>query len=326
MKPRDILSDVEIQSLLKKSDFRGLIELATTWGLIAASFALVGFWPHMPTIFFPILVALIILGNRHLALAILVHDASHRALFKTRWLNEFAGKWFAAAPALLDLEGYRKYHLHHHKYTGQDYKKETGDPDIILTRNYPISKKSLIKWLVKDLTGRSAPRLYLGLIAMKLGIMRYDLSGRVEMLPRQKKSMGGWLILGIRRLFPFLLINVIIFTLLFFTGKPWLYLLWIASALTTFQFFTRVRSIAEHGILPRVPNMLQNTRTILASWWERLTFAPCHVNFHLEHHFLMTVPSYRLPELHKILKERGVLKNSPVAKGYSEIFRLAISK
>lgn len=101
--------------------FAGSLQLVTSWGLIAASFAIVGFWPHLPTIVFPVVVALIVLGNRHLALAILVHDACHHALFKTRWLNEFAGKWFAAAPVLQDLEGYRKYHLQHHKYTGQDY-------------------------------------------------------------------------------------------------------------------------------------------------------------------------------------------------------------
>jgi len=326
MKPRDLLSQQEIDALLRKSDLRGAVEIFTTWGLIASAFAGVALWPHLPTIFVPILLAWVLLGNRHLALAILVHDAGHHAVFRTRWLNEFAGSWFAAAPSLIDLEGYRQYHLQHHKYTGQDYQHGKGDPDIILTRNYPISKKSLTKWLQRDLTFRSGPRLYLGLIAMKLGIIRYDLSGRVEKLTQPPRSAIGWIFFGARRLFPFVVSNAVIFTALALTGNAWLFLLWPASQLTTFQFFTRVRSIAEHGMLPRVPDMFKNTRTTEVSFWERLTFAPCHVNYHMEHHFMMAVPSYRLPQLHRLLKDRGVFDKVYAPKGYIEILRLATAK
>lgn len=326
MKPKDVLTPAEMESLLTKSDARGFVEIFTSWGLVAFSFAIVALWPHLPTIFIPVLVALILLGNRHLALSILVHDACHHALFKTKVLNEFFGKWFAAAPELQSLEGYRRYHIQHHKYTGEDYKGDKGDPDIILTRNYPISKKSLRKWLLKDLTFRSAPRLYLGLLAMNLGLMKYDLSGRVVMLPQPKRSMPGWITLGAKKLFPFLLSNAVIFAALWLVGHPWLYLLWVASALTTFQFFTRIRSIAEHGMLPRVADMFQNTRTTEVSWWERLTFAPHHVNYHMEHHFLMAVPSYRLPQMHKILKSRGVFEKIYVAQGYGDILKLATAK
>jgi len=50
------------------------------------------------------------------------------------------------------------------------------------------------------------------------------------------------------------------------------------------------------------------------------------VNYHLEHHFLMAVPSYRLPQMHKILKARGVFKDAPLAHGYAEILRMATQK
>lgn len=326
MKPKDVLTTQEMELLLAKSDFRGFIEILTSWGLIAFSFAIVALWPHLPTIFFPVILAMVLLGNRHLALSILVHDASHHALFKTKALNEFFGKWFAAAPELQNLEGYRKYHIQHHKYTGEDYQGDKGDPDIILTRNYPISKKSLRKWLIKDLTGRSAPRLYLGLLAMNLGLMQYDLSGRVTMLRQPKRSALSWIALGAAKLFPFMLSNSVIFLCLWLVGQPWLYLLWIASMMTTFQFFVRIRSIAEHGMLPRVSDMFQNTRTTEVSWWERLTFAPHHVNYHMEHHFLMAVPSYRLPRMHKILKDRGVFDEVYLAQGYADVLRLATAK
>lgn len=326
LKPKDILTAEEMAALLKKSDLRGFIEIGTTWGLIALALALVALWPHLPTVFVPVCISLVLLGNRHLALAILVHDASHHALFKTRWLNDFAGKWFASAPVLQNLEGYRTYHLQHHRYTGLDYQNDKGDPDIILTRNYPISKKSLRRWILRDLTARSAPRLYLGLMAMNLGIIKFDLSGRVVMLPKQRRSALGWFIHGVRTLGPFLLTNGAMLALLVLAGHGWLYLLWLAAGFTTFQFFVRIRSIAEHGMLPRVADMLQNTRTTEVSFWERLTFAPHHVNYHLEHHFLMGVPSYRLPQMHRLLKERGVFKDAPLAHGYAEVLRLATTK
>ena len=54
-------------------------------------------------------------------------------------------------------------------------------------------------------------------------------------------------------------------------------------------------SIAEHGMVPDVSDPLRNTRTTLASWWERIVIAPNRVNFHLEHHLMMTVPHHNLP-------------------------------
>ena len=48
---------------------------------------------------------------------------------------------------------------------------------------------------------------------------------------------------------------------------------------------------------------LRNTRTTHASWLERLFIAPNRVNYHLEHHLLMTVPYFRLPRLHRLLRE-----------------------
>ena len=73
-------------------------------------------------------------------------------------------------------------------------------------------------------------------------------------------------------------------------------------------------------------NPLQNTRTTLARWWERLILAPNRVNFHLEHHLYMTVPHYNLPRLHKLLKTRGVLDDACVEQGYFRLLSLASSR
>ena len=54
----------------------------------------------------------------------------------------------------------------------------------------------------------------------------------------------------------------------------------------------------------------------VARWWERLLIAPNCVNYHLEHHLLMTVPHYNLPRMHRMLRERGVLGDACVTRGY----------
>jgi fatty acid desaturase len=79
-------------------------------------------------------------------------------------------------------------------------------------------------------------------------------------------------------------------------------------------------------MIPDRLDPLRNTRTTLAGWWERLLVAPNRVNFHLEHHLLMTVPHYNLPRLHRMLKSRGVLDDACVVTGYRSVLELAASK
>ncbi len=62
------------------------------------------------------------------------------------------------------------------------------------------------------------------------------------------------------------------------------------------------------------------------SWWERLLLAPNRVNYHLEHHLLMTVPHYKLPRLHRMLDERGLLDGALVTRGYRAVLERAASK
>jgi fatty acid desaturase len=79
--------------------------------------------------------------------------------------------------------------------------------------------------------------------------------------------------------------------------------------------------------MPRDPaNQLQNTRTTRARWWERFLIAPNQVNYHLEHHLLMTVPPYNLPRMHRLLEERGVLRDALISDGYLGVLREASSK
>ena len=131
---------------------------------------------------------------------------------------------------------------------------------------------------------------------------------------------------GLQALHGVAITNLVIFGLLALAGNPLLYLLWVGAWFTTYSLVMRIRSIAEHAMVPDITDELKNTRTTLASWWERLLLAPNRVNFHLEHHLLMTVPHYHLPRLHRLLRERGVLEGACVTRGYASVLAVASSR
>ena len=77
--------------------------------------------------------------------------------------------------------------------------------------------------------------------------------------------------------------------------------------------------------MARGPDELRNTRTTRANLLARATLAPFHVNLHLEHHLLPTVPWYRLPALSRLLGARDAIPAASRAGGYRDVLR-AISR
>ncbi len=294
---RDALTREEIRELLTMNDLRSWGSLALDWGLIFASMAWVALWPHPVSV----VVALFVIGARQLGLAVLMHEASHRSLFRNRRLNDFAGQWLAAYPIASDTVAYRPYHLQHHAKTGSP-----EDPDIGLTRPFPVTRRSLWRKIGRDLSGRTG---------IKFARAAY------------RRSFGQWSDPeGRRRAVGILVTNGVLLVALAALGHPALYLLWVGAFLTTHTLVTRIRSIAEHALTPDAKDPLRNTRTTLARVWERLLLCPNRVNYHLEHHLLMTVPHYNLPRMHQLLRERGVLDRACVEpRGYLPILRAASS-
>ena len=58
-----------------------------------------------------------------------------------------------------------------------------------------------------------------------------------------------------------------------------------------------------------------------APWWQRLVLAPNGVNYHLEHHFMASVPCYRLAALRWHLRARRALDTVPTFSGYGAVLR-----
>ncbi len=307
---RRVLTLEERKALLAIDPVRSWWMIASNWLVIFAVMALVARWPNPVTI----LVALFVIGARQLGLAVVMHEAAHRTLFKNRTLNDWAGNWLAAYPVWTDTGPYRNYHLQHHAKTGT-----AEDPDLGLVTPFPITRASLRRKVWRDLSGQTGIKQAVAVFKRDMGLARY----------RNQRSFGmgddrpdvGW-----HKIAPVAITNLVLLGLLTLAGHPALYLLWVVAWLTTYRLENRIRSIAEHSMVPDQGDMLRNTRTTLARWWERALLAPNLVNYHYEHHLMMTVPHHNLPKLHRLLRERGALPDDCVARGYVEVLRLAASR
>ncbi|MCH9681430.1 MAG: fatty acid desaturase family protein [Deltaproteobacteria bacterium] len=312
----DVLDAAQIRALTRPSNLAGVTAVVVTWGSIAACLALVAVWPNPLTI----IISLVLLGGRHLALAVLTHEAAHRSLFASRSVNDWVGRWLCAAPAGNHLDWYREHHLAHHAHTGTE-----RDPDRSLSDPFPVTRRTLARKLLRDISGATGVRRVGALLLMDLGILRYTAAASAARIDQTGRRPIDYLRAAIRNTGPAVLTNALLLGLLVALGQPWLFLLWIGAYLTTYSVVLRIRSIAEHACTRGGPNPFHNTRTTHASWLARIVLAPLRVNFHIEHHLLMTVPHHRLPQFHALLVERGALAQSEITPGYRAVLRIASS-
>ena len=92
------------------------------------------------------------------------------------------------------------------------------------------------------------------------------------------------------------------------------------------MFISRIRNIGEHGAVPDNDDRLRNTRTTHAGFLERALIAPYFVNYHLEHHLLVSCPCYRLPRAHALLIKKGFGPRMETKPNYLAMLRHAVSR
>lgn len=315
LSPSEWLSKDERKIILTKNNWRAAYEVGFTWLLIIGAFALVIYFPH-PLSY---IVAWLIIGGRQLACSIIMHDTSHHALFTNRALNNFVGKWLGGFPVFSDMLKYRPYHLIHHVHTGTD-----EDPDILLTEGYPTHWLSMTRKFFRDLTGLTGIKSQFAFLLMQLGILEYNLGKKISRIEDPNRNFIKLIQNGFKNLSGPIIANFVIWLILWSMGHPGLYWLWIISLFTSYQLFIRIRAMAEHSMVKDRTDPQANTRTTYASPLERLFFAPHFVNYHAEHHLMMTVPPYNLPKMHRMLLDNGFYEKGLLEKSYLSLIRKAI--
>ena len=132
MKATDYLSTAELKAFTERSDLQGAWVVGFNWLLIAAIFGAVALWTNPLTI----VAAIVLLGGRQMGLAVLMHEAGHKSLFRSPSLNSLVGQGLCAWPIFGDCTTYGASHREHHRLAGT-----AEDPDLPNYRDYPISAR-----------------------------------------------------------------------------------------------------------------------------------------------------------------------------------------
>ena len=306
--PKDYFTAEEWAPLSARSSWKGLALVAHCWAVIGLMWAMTIAAVHVfgPVGLVTLIVAVPVIGGRQLGLGILQHDAAHGALHP----DARFGDWVSNYICLNGVEAYRKYHLQHHKFAQQ-----AEDPDLVLSAPFPVSRASLRRKVVRDLTGQTWFKQRFGgfqarLKARKPGQPVLPIIG-AEMVKQRR-----WL-----------LVNAAVIAITSLAGVWWAwFLLWLLPKATWQMMITRFRNIAEHALVAKdEPDPLRHARTTHANWFERIIIAPYYVNYHCEHHMFMHVPCWNLPKVQKLLKQKGVFERMRTAPGYLTVLREAAS-
>jgi len=313
-RPTDLFTPDEWAPFQTRAAWAGPLLVLHCWAVILLSVAIGVLWP----ILIPLCVAVI--GTRQLGLAILMHEAAHGGLSPNARLNDVLGHWLCAVPVGASLTLYRPYHLSHHKYAQQP-----EDPDLILSAPFPVTRASLRRKIVRDLTGQTFFKQRVLYLFKAFGSDR-DEDPRSGGAKRDSASAyaDGAVVTG-RSAAPFLLVNAALLAAAVLAGVWWAYfVLWLMPLATWFPMVTRLRNIAEHACVEgSATDAFRAARTTRASWWERAFIAPYWVNFHAEHHLFMHVPCWKLPALHRAVRATPQGGRVEVAGGYLEVLKTA---
>ena len=241
------------------------------------------------------LLAFLMMGRTHAQFASLMHEAAHRLLFRHKGLNDFVGAWVLGYPVMTSTQAYRRVHMAHHR-------REFGpeEPDIPLYANYPISRASMRRKLVRDATGRTGLRL-----------LRNQMRGLRSPDPRVRGT-----------LFRMLGVQAVLIALSIVAGHPWLWpLMWVLPHLTVWRVINRLRSIAEHGGMREDDDRRFTTHSVAQHPLAMFFMVPYKIGYHMAHHVDAGVPFRNLPEYHRLLHEANYLDPRLEYPNYRALWR-----
>lgn len=208
-----------------------------------------------------------------------LHESIHRTAFASRQLNDVVAA-IAGAVLILPPQYFRAFHLAHHRFTqipGQD--PELPGKEIGSRLQYVLYLSGLPYW-------RAAIG---GLVARAFG--RTEEAFLTDRIARN-------VVVEARAYLVFYLALAVIFVA---TGSAVVLTYWLIPVLLG-QPFLRFYLLAEHKLCPLVADMFRNTRTTLSV--SAVRFLAWNMPYHVEHHAYMGVPFHRLPEAHRLLRNR----------------------
>ena len=183
---------------------------------------------------------------------------------------------------------------HHRREFGPD------EPDIPLYANYPISRASMRRKLVRDITGQTGYRL---------------LRGQMRNLHSPDKRSRNTLL-------KMLCVQAVLLAVSVASGHPWVYpLLWVAPYMTVWRVINRLRSIAEHGGMREDDDRRYTTHSVAQHPFAMFLMVPYKIGYHMAHHVDAGVPFRNLPEYHRLLHRANYLDETLEYPSYPALWK-----
>ncbi len=300
---RQALAD-DVRALSVVRGWRSVAALLTQYAVMAAAIG-AAVWSQAWPVY---VIAAIVVGSRMHACGVLMHEAAHFRLLRNRFLNDTVGDVLCAFPIGVSTSVYRHYHFLHHRYVNTaedpDIQKVAGDEEW----SWPKTQWECFKIFARDLLGLS--------LRTALFFMWFWSSWR------WMRRRPGTPALSMRERVTFVLFWAALATGLTLL-HAWFYflVLWVIPAFTVLTAIFRIRNLSEHYGVGST-HELNESRNVYPTWWERLLIAPCHVNFHLDHHLFPSVPWYNLPRLHRLLLgQPAYAANAHLTRSYTGLRR-----
>jgi fatty acid desaturase len=204
--------------------------------------------------------------------------------------------------------------LQHHRFVQQ-----LEDPDLVLSKPFPIKRASLKRKMIRDLTGQTFFKQRSS--SFVAGIKR---TANDEQVPSSKLQL---LVQELYKQRMFYICNGLGLLAFSLAGLWWAWvLMWLLPMMTWLPLVSRLRNIAEHAlIVENSTDPLRHARTTYANWFERVLIAPYWVNYHCEHHMFTQIPCWNLPKAHQLLKQKGVTPRMEIQASYPAVLKLAAS-
>jgi fatty acid desaturase len=283
------LDPIRLRELSRIRPRRALSTLFGEWMVLAGAIVLSEIARH-PVAY---MAAVLVIGARQHALGIIVHDAVHyRFLPEKRW-NDWIANLLAGWPTFLPVELFRAAHGPHHRYLGgkRDGNRiawKTHDPAGALTPEwtYPKSRTGLAWKILRRVLG------WTGLFWITRGL--------------RTPATLGW---PVAKTVLFIAYYTVALTCVLLAGAERLaFVYWIVPYCTWHIAIQYVRLICEHSGRINDDPAFAGIRSTCPGFLARMLVLPCHVGYHIEHHWYPSVPLYNLPELHRVLAEDPVFQ------------------
>ena len=208
------------------------------------------------------------------------HESTHYTAFRTRWLNTAAG-WVTGLALMLPPTVFRYQHTAHHRYT-QDVER---DPQMI-----PIGEH---RWGFAYYA--SAVPYFRGALS---ALLRHPF-GRLN--PSELRDVPSAQHGAVRREARTFWCVYLALAAVSVHFETWLAVqLWLVPRIAG-EPLMRVIRMSEHVGCARVPNMLENTRTVFTN--APLRLLAWNMAYHTAHHAVPQTPFFRLPALDVVLRD-----------------------